>query len=99
MVHEKCRGEYYSYKAPDGQLHKDKRLHVPTEKVPWTVSWPEYQPPEFTADFVKEAVWADPDMEDKVFVPKWNTIDGNVSFDNGMLCPTTQFRTWALGHL
>ena len=79
MVHEKCRAEYYTFKSPDGQLHQVKRFPVPKEKIPWTLSWPEYQPLEFTSDFVKEAVWADPDIEDKEFVPKWNTLDGNVS--------------------
>ena len=79
MVHEKCRGEQYSYKTPDGELHHVQRFPVPEAKIPWSESWTDYSPVEFTAEFVKEAVWADPDMNDVEFVPKWNTLDGNVS--------------------
>ena len=78
MVHEKCRGESYSYKSPEGELLHVARTPVPEDKVQWTQAWPEYSPEEFTADFVREAVWADPEIEDKEFVPKWNTLDGNV---------------------
>ena len=79
MVHEKCRGEHYSYKTPEGEACQVARCLVPEDKVQWSDAWAEYSPPEFTAEFVREAVWADPDIEDGDFVPKWNTIDGNVS--------------------
>ena len=78
MVHEKCRTDCYTYKSPDGELHQVKRFPVPKDKVDWSEAWCEYAPEEFTAEFVKEAVWADPDINDKEFVPKWNTIDANV---------------------
>ena len=78
MVHEKCRGESYSYKNPEGELLQVARAPVPEDKVQWTEAWPEYGPEQFTADFIREAVWADPEIEDQEFVPKWNTLDGNV---------------------
>ena len=79
MVHAKCRGENYSFKTPEGEVRQVARFPVPEDKVQWTEAWAEYSPEEFTADFVMEAVWADPEIEDKEFVPKWNTLDGNVS--------------------
>ena len=45
------------------------------------MAWSEYSPVEFTAPHVKEAVWADPDIGEEGFTPKWNTLDGNVSGD------------------
>ena len=53
MVHEKCRGESYSYKSPEGELLHVARTPVTEEKVQWTQAWPEYSPEEFTADFVR----------------------------------------------
>jgi len=79
MVHDKCRSDKYTYKTPDGELCHVERTKVPEDKVDWTQSWPEYDPVEFTADFVTQAVWADPDILDSEFVPKWNTLDGNVN--------------------
>ena len=78
MVHDKCRSENYSYKTPDGELCHVKRFPVPGDKVEWSHGWSEYQPVEFTAEFVRDAVWADPELDDKEFIPKWNTLDGNV---------------------
>lgn len=37
-----------------------QRFAVPDSKVPWSESFPEYQPPEYTAEVVaKQPVWAD----------------------------------------
>ena len=79
MVHQKCRGEVYRYKSPEGELKEVRRLRVPEEKVAWSVLWTEYDPVDLTADYVKTAVWADPDIGEEDFTPKWNTLDGNVS--------------------
>ena len=81
MVHQKCREKVYRYKTPEGELKEVRRTVVPEEKVPWTVPWPEYEPLDLTADHVKEAVWADPDIGEEDFSPKWNTLDGNVSVE------------------
>ena len=79
MIPEKWPGGMYRYKTPLGELKEVRRLAVPQEKVAWSVPWDEYDPVDFTADHVKEAVWADPDIGEEGFVPKWNTLDGNVS--------------------
>ena len=55
MVHDKCRSDKYTYKSPDGELCNVERTKVPEDKVDWTQSWPEYDPVEFTADFVTQA--------------------------------------------
>jgi hypothetical protein len=34
-------------------------------KVPWTVPWPDYSPPDFTAPFILTAAWADPPLDSK----------------------------------
>jgi hypothetical protein len=36
-------------------------------KVPWSVPWPDYSPPDFTAPFVLTAAWADPPLGNKDF--------------------------------
>ena len=81
MIPEKWPGGMYRYKTPLGELKEVRRTAVPEEKVPWTVPWPEYEPLDLTADHVKEAVWADPDIGEEDFSPKWNTLDGNVSVE------------------
>ena len=80
MVHAVCRAEDYSYKTPGGEVRQLRRAAVPEDKVAWSAAWPDYSPVEFTAEHVREAVWADPDLDtDQDFVPKWNTLDGHVS--------------------
>jgi len=74
MVHSKCRGD--AYKAGNQSV---ARVSVPDEKVPWSVDWPAYNPPIFTAPFVSSAVWADPDLGTVEFSPKWNSLDGKVN--------------------
>ena len=82
MIHSKCRGEHYTYKTPEGELKEVRRFPVPDSKVGWTVPWPEYDPVDFTAGLVTGAVWADPEVGEDGFLPKWNTLDGNVSGDS-----------------
>lgn len=42
---------------------KVKRFPVPDDKVPWSVTWGEYSPVDYTAEVVlKGPVWADPDI-------------------------------------
>eukprot|EP00300_Choanocystis_sp_HF-7_P009064 c16247_g1_i4.p1 GENE.c16247_g1_i4~~c16247_g1_i4.p1 ORF type:complete len:229 (+),score=24.63 c16247_g1_i4:1-687(+) len=47
------------------------RSHVPQDKIPWSVTWPDYKPTNYTADVVRKANrltvvggWADPEFED-----------------------------------
>ena len=55
------------------------RLIVPDKNVHWNVTWLEYNPPMYTADFVFQAHWSDPDLNDTNFKPLWNHIDGPIN--------------------
>lgn len=77
-LHTKARQEYR------GGV---KRFHVPDDKVPWLVDWPEYQPVDYTAPSVlKGPVWADPDI--RTTPPekplKFNSLDGKVDRQSHM---------------
>lgn len=57
---------------------EQKRFVVPDEKIPWNIHFPEYNPPNFTAEVVKKKpVWADPDIQTKSFL--FNRVDGLVN--------------------
>ncbi|EZA58090.1 ADP-ribose pyrophosphatase, mitochondrial [Ooceraea biroi] len=72
MLHQKCRqGIYPSSNA--------KRFEVPDEKVSWTVEYPEYKPVACTAAVLQGKPWADPEINESTFEPKWNEIDGKVN--------------------
>lgn len=72
MIHFKCRNNIYPRSS-------QTRLPVPDDRVPWSEVWETYHPPSFTAEYIKGKSWADPDIKDKEFNPKWNDIDGNVN--------------------
>ena len=57
-LHTKCRSAVpVPYIRDDDQL----RCAVPDDKVQWSVSWPQYDPDEYTMSHVlKGPVWADP---------------------------------------
>ncbi|XP_076042899.1 ADP-ribose pyrophosphatase, mitochondrial [Oratosquilla oratoria] len=74
MMHTKCRGKFY----PRGN-NKVIRFSVPDEKVRWAVPFPEYAPVSFTtAGILAGPSFADPDISETLFKPKWNELDGNV---------------------
>ena len=79
-THVKCRRPHYTYKTPEGEVREVARFPVPEEKVGWSVTWSDYRPVDFTASHVRDAVWADPEIGEEGFTPKWNTLDGNVSW-------------------
>ncbi|CAH2308050.1 ADP-ribose pyrophosphatase, mitochondrial isoform X1 [Pelobates cultripes] len=55
------------------------RWPVPSEKVSWSIEWPEYKPVEYTAPSVlAQPPWADPPLSDGKFSPQFNTLDGKV---------------------
>ena len=60
-------------------MKRVERLPVPPAYRAWTASWAQYCPPQFTAPHLAAAVWADPDLAEPGFSPRWNTLDGNVS--------------------
>ena len=74
MLHTKCRSQFYP-RTDNTVLRTD----VPDEKVPWDVRWDRYYPKTYTAPFILGQPWADPEITDKDFQPKWNAIDGNIN--------------------
>uniref|UniRef100_A0A8D2AMS4 ADP-ribose pyrophosphatase, mitochondrial n=1 Tax=Sciurus vulgaris TaxID=55149 RepID=A0A8D2AMS4_SCIVU len=56
-----------------------ERSEVPNEKVSWLVEWREYSPVEYTARSVlARPIWADPQVGERSFSPKFNEKDGLV---------------------
>ncbi|XP_069674249.1 putative nudix hydrolase 6 [Periplaneta americana] len=74
MLHKKCRQQFYPRTN-----NTVTRLKVPDDKVPWQVVWEEYKPAMYTAPHINGQPWADLDIEDKMFHPKWNEVDGNIN--------------------
>ena len=81
-LHENARGPFPYYPA---------RLPVPDEHVPWTTSWPDYMPTQFTAPHVLAndrtllpGGWADPSDPSLIAASEWQTrcsYEGPVQFD------------------
>ncbi|KAM5337131.1 ADP-ribose pyrophosphatase, mitochondrial isoform 2-T2 [Glossophaga mutica] len=58
---------------------KVQRSQVPNEKVGWLVEWQDYNPVEYTALSVLAGPrWADPQISESTFSPKFNEKDGHV---------------------
>uniref|UniRef100_A0A2K5DCS9 Nudix hydrolase 9 n=1 Tax=Aotus nancymaae TaxID=37293 RepID=A0A2K5DCS9_AOTNA len=58
---------------------KVERSQVPNEKVGWVVEWQDYNPVEYTAVSVLAGPrWADPQISESNFSPKFNEKDGHV---------------------
>ncbi|XP_043597388.1 ADP-ribose pyrophosphatase, mitochondrial isoform X2 [Bombus pyrosoma] len=72
MIHYKCRQGFY----PSSNV---KRFEVPENKVAWNIEYSEYKPIEYTAPNLKGKPWADLEIDDISFQPKWNAVDGNVN--------------------
>ncbi|XP_034933629.1 ADP-ribose pyrophosphatase, mitochondrial [Chelonus insularis] len=70
LLHYKCRQKFYS-------TTKIKRFVVPDELVPWEVEFPGYDPAYYTATDGKP--WADKNIGDVGFQPKWNAQDGDIN--------------------
>lgn len=69
MIHHKCiKGLYPSSKI--------LRFEVPEDKVPWCVEFADYQPIEYNSPALTGKPWADPEVNDSSFEPKWNMDDG-----------------------
>lgn len=74
MLHQKCTQGLY----PASNI---KRFAVTEEKIPWTVEYLEYKPVAYTAAVLQGKPWADPDINEPTFKPRWNAIDGNYPLD------------------
>lgn len=72
MTHIKCRNGVYIFS-------NIARLTVPDELVSWDREWLDYNPPNYTSKGVFNKPWADPDLTDLDFKPKWNEQDGPVN--------------------
>ncbi|KAJ8922952.1 hypothetical protein NQ315_001498 [Exocentrus adspersus] len=72
MVHTKCRGGKYPFS-------EIKRQTFPDELVPWSVKFPDYNPPEHNSKALLNKPWADPPIDDPHFQPKWNELDGSIN--------------------
>lgn len=69
MIHQKCTQGVY----PSSNV---ARFAVPVEKIPWNIEFAEYKPAEYTSTVVNGKTWADPDISDETFQPRWNSVDG-----------------------
>lgn len=72
MLHYKCRQGFY----PSSNI---KRFDVPDNKVLWNVEYLEYKPVKYTASVLKGKPWADPEITETSFKPKWNSLDEGVN--------------------
>ncbi|XP_043201828.1 ADP-ribose pyrophosphatase, mitochondrial-like [Amphibalanus amphitrite] len=70
-MHFKCRGGKY----PGSEV---ERAAVPDDKVPWSVTWPEYAPPVYSSPVLAGKPWADPELSEAGFSPRWNQLEGGV---------------------
>lgn len=73
MLHQKCRGQYYPKTN-----ESIERFPVSDKQVPWKNEWLEYKPTKYTSERIFGQVWADKDLADPTFQPKWNEIDEKV---------------------
>ncbi|XP_073955875.1 ADP-ribose pyrophosphatase, mitochondrial-like [Choristoneura fumiferana] len=72
LTHFKCRNGMYPRSAIE-------RFMVPDDKINWSVEYKEYKPPNHTANSIHGKPWADPEIGDPNFKPKWNALDKNVN--------------------
>nr|XP_022916941.1 ADP-ribose pyrophosphatase, mitochondrial [Onthophagus taurus] len=72
MVHYKCRNNKYPF--TDIQ-----RLIISDDLVPWNVENKNYNPPEYTSKSLENKPYADKNITDPSFNPKWNELDGSIN--------------------
>lgn len=69
--HIACRNSVYAKAI--------QRFPVPDELISWNVSYEDYKPPFYESPAIKGKPWADPDINDSSFKPKFNKLDGDVN--------------------
>lgn len=69
--HVVCRNNLYAKTI--------QRFTVPDELISWTSNFSDYNPPFYESPVLKGKPWADPDINDPSFHPKFNDLDGNVN--------------------
>uniref|UniRef100_A0A182S6L3 Nudix hydrolase domain-containing protein n=1 Tax=Anopheles maculatus TaxID=74869 RepID=A0A182S6L3_9DIPT len=70
--HSRCRNNVY----PQSDV---RRYPVPDESVFWTQTYSDYQPPFHESAVLQGKEWADLDIDNTSFKPKWNELDGKVN--------------------
>uniref|UniRef100_A0AAG5D7K8 Nudix hydrolase domain-containing protein n=1 Tax=Anopheles atroparvus TaxID=41427 RepID=A0AAG5D7K8_ANOAO len=70
--HSRCRNSVY----PQSDV---RRYPVPDESVFWSQTYSDYQPPCHESPILKGKEWADLEIENSSFKPKWNELDGKVN--------------------
>merc|ERR1712226_792428 len=80
-LHFKCRfpNEYIYKRHEDEKVIRVVRAEVPSELVHWDTLFDTYDTITFTAPHLKTAPWADPDIDEENFRPKWNQVDININ--------------------
>lgn len=69
--HITCRNVLYPKSSIQRQI-------VPDDKIFWSISYEDYNPPNYTDPHVNKQIWADPQISES-FKPQWNSLDGNVN--------------------
>lgn len=69
--HVVCRNKLYA--------NVIQRFPVSDELILWSTNFNDYNPPFFEIEGLKEKPWADPDINDPSFKPKFNELDGKVN--------------------
>merc|ERR1719510_18668 len=77
-IHVKCRDPYEYVYRDRGQTRKIKRHEVPAGKISWDVPFQYYDPITFDALHLATAPYADPDIKNPDFKPKFNQLDGKI---------------------
>lgn len=72
MVHVKCRNGVYPFSSV-------QRFLVPDNKVSWNVDYSAYDPPNYSSERIRNQPWADKEISDPSFSPRWNLLDGKVN--------------------
>ena len=77
-IHVKCRSPYEYVYLENGQTKKIKRHEVPAGKISWDVPFQIYDPITFNALHLATAPYADPDIKNPDFKPRFNELDGKI---------------------
>lgn len=56
-----------------------QRFNVPDDLISWSTTFDGYDPPHFESPVLKGKPWADPEISNSAFKPKFNELDGKVN--------------------
>lgn len=78
-IHVKCRVPFEYVYRDRGQVKRIKRADVPAGMISWDVDLEFYDPITFNALHLATADYADPDIKDPRFKPRFNELDGKIN--------------------